>query len=50
MENLDKKYHESVQESVDRLKYSEFNHQRSLNTLRNNLDQISTQLKSSNME
>jgi len=47
---LDHKYHESVQESVDRLRVSEFNHKRTLDTLRNSVDHLSVQYKTSTNE
>jgi len=50
VDTLDRKYHSSLQESVERLQVSDYTHQRSLDTLRNNLNQISTQFKSSNQE
>lgn len=50
MGNLDQKYHESVQESVDRLRVSEFNHKRTLDTLRNSVEHLGVQFKSSNQE
>lgn len=50
MGNLDQKYHESVHESVDRLRVSEFNHKRTLDTLRNSVEHLGVQFKSSNQE
>lgn len=50
MGNLDQKYHESVQESVDRLRVSEFNHKRTLDTLRNSVEHLGVQFNSSNQE
>jgi len=50
VQTLDHKYHESVQESVDRLRVTEFNHKRTLETLRNSVDHLSNQYKNSTHE